>query len=1368
MYPVNSNFHSLSTQDAPKTRTRIYFIDDTVDCTNDTDVQTNGTLLVWAAGDTDSNGRAGDDGIRWQEYFNRDKNIEIGAAVSSQIEIPLINMDGALNNFSFGRCKVYLDVYDTANSTWRVCPMGVYIIDLPTKRRVKLISASGYDQMQLLDAICDSWWSGLNWSGGITLSALLTSMANQLGVKVSTATASAILNSSVSYTEAPFACVEVTYREVLEYIAEATGTIARFDRDGYLDLRFFSAAKIGGNTVTINADTVGNTCLDIDIAEYQAAAIDLLKVKIAEDDIGVTVGSGTNQYTIVNNLFLYGSTATIITNRATPIYNRLNGLGAYTPIQAKLIYDWSLEAGDIINIVRDSTTYPVLIFQQTLTWRGGYVTADILADGDNVRPVMDYNERASYRMASEMSAKVGDNEIISKINQTAEQIQIQASKVNLTGYITATNLATAGQTVINGGNITTGTIDASVVTVDNINASNISSGTLSAARIAAGSLAIGKLDSAAQNTINGANSQEQLIYRSKAAGTTSLSKTTTWITNTTGNQDTWTLKRPTYNSSYPVLFIATQRKDVGGTVTCTTPQIDNTTTVIDGGHITTGTIDASVVSVTNLNASNISSGTLSAARIGAGSITANKLDSADINASKILTVGSMTDAAAATVLNSNISIGGRNLCTGTAVSNEFTKSTSGDWFVPIGAWPISTYGGTAFADTANTQWTASFDYSITGVDVAFTLRISIKTSASSYSGGINVASIPVGSSSGHAEGTGTITDGARDFAGTSGVLFTGMADTNTNAVLTVSNLKLEIGNKATSWTQAPEDVAADIATAQTTADSANSQEQLIYISKASGTTTQSATTTWVTNATGNQNTWTIKRPTYNSSYPVLFVATQRKSVGGTVTCTTPQIDNTTTVIDGGHITTGTIDASVVSVTNLNASNITSGTMSASKISGGTLTLGGSSNTNGTMTVLDATGVTAATVDNTGITVNGTHTIGGSSKQTTLVLSDGSIVSQTNGENSFKVGRNSLGGGSLLIYKEISGVGGNLTNDGITFIDGTKAKIRYDYNGFIIRYDNGYGVTDSPAVQLFHQSSTGSSITFATPPGDSGASTVIGSAGSTFGANTTFSANATVNGVLDVTNRRCYDSLSSEGWYRVCQFDFATLGEAIGAAGGILHLSITDSYGTNANDSHTIDLLFAHNKITFANETSAGNYLGVDKIRYTFNSSSPYDGFVDIHWVGGSSIVGVTFDYDCIALARQAKLTAMGLVGVAASPADETVLTTYTFAANTEANGSATAGSGVTINEMDIKRSGRIVYVHFYATGTFAANTSYTLGTLSGVPMPTKHIRWMAGGGGNAYNATTPVYAILDYTNSKITAYASAACNAINITVSYIV
>lgn len=128
---------------------------------------------------------------------------------------------------------------------------------------------------------------------------------------------------------------------------------------------------------------------------------------------------------------------------------------------------------------------------------------------------------------------------------------------------------------------------------------------------------------------------------------------------------------------------------------------------------------------------------------------------------------------------------------------------------------------------------------------------------------------------------------------------------------------------AASAAQTAADSAASAASAaQTSANGANYREQLIYISKASGTTSVSANTTWVTNSTGNQNVWTTKRPVYNSSYPVLFVATQRQTVaqksGTTCTCTTPVVDQTTTVIDGGHITTGSIDAGYITTGTLKA------------------------------------------------------------------------------------------------------------------------------------------------------------------------------------------------------------------------------------------------------------------------------------------------------------------------------------------------------------------------------------------------------------------------------------------------------------------
>lgn len=66
--------------------------------------------------------------------------------------------------------------------------------------------------------------------------------------------------------------------------------------------------------------------------------------------------------------------------------------------------------------------------------------------------------------------KTGNNEIISKINVSPENITISANKVDLQGFVTFTNLSTSGQTAINGGNITTNTISADKLSITDLNA----------------------------------------------------------------------------------------------------------------------------------------------------------------------------------------------------------------------------------------------------------------------------------------------------------------------------------------------------------------------------------------------------------------------------------------------------------------------------------------------------------------------------------------------------------------------------------------------------------------------------------------------------------------------------------------------------------------------------------------------------------------------------------------------------------------------------------------------------------------------------------------------------------------------------------
>ena len=135
-------------------------------------------------------------------------------------------------------------------------------------------------------------------------------------------------------------------------------------------------------------------------------------------------------------------------------------------------------------------------------------------------------------ITAEVGRKVGNDEVISRINQSAEAVTIQANKINIDGAITAINNNTT--TTINGGKITTNTLNGdriiantingdriiantvstgainansgtfNTANIPNLNASKITAGTLSADRIGAGTLSVGKID-ATSGTFNTAN-----------------------------------------------------------------------------------------------------------------------------------------------------------------------------------------------------------------------------------------------------------------------------------------------------------------------------------------------------------------------------------------------------------------------------------------------------------------------------------------------------------------------------------------------------------------------------------------------------------------------------------------------------------------------------------------------------------------------------------------------------------------------------------------------------------------------------------------------------------------------------------------------
>lgn len=128
-------------------------------------------------------------------------------------------------------------------------------------------------------------------------------------------------------------------------------------------------------------------------------------------------------------------------------------------------------------------------------------------------------ESTISQQADQIALRVEKSGVISAINQTAESIKINANKVNLTGYVTMTNLSTSGQTTINGANIKTGTISADRIDVTGLFAKDITAtGTIRGVNLVGATGSFSGTITAGGGTIAGWNIASWGIYKSDTSG----------------------------------------------------------------------------------------------------------------------------------------------------------------------------------------------------------------------------------------------------------------------------------------------------------------------------------------------------------------------------------------------------------------------------------------------------------------------------------------------------------------------------------------------------------------------------------------------------------------------------------------------------------------------------------------------------------------------------------------------------------------------------------------------------------------------------------------------------------------------------------
>lgn len=487
-------------------------------------------------------------GLKIDRYCVTNSKIEVGSAVASELSLKLRNYDGKFNDVSFegavlnvkigiklssvlegttlGKGILGRMILGSASSDQDVAyvPCGLFIVDTPP-RKLSTISISALDYMVLFDREVDA--SALSFP--IHVDALIQKICSICNVTLAT-DVSVLPNHYFSIGGLPDTNQTLTYRQLLQWCAQLTGTCAFMDGSGRLVLKWYEQTGVTitaseryssdmlENDITITGftcdDGKGNTylsgtadyTLDLSDCGFLTNAYDgvLKELQTARGGFAYRPYSATIKsapYLFPLDMIRYKDKDgvvhdTIVTNvtLALNCNTAISGVGetitSSSYAQSTSGVTSQQAATDRANIekINQTATQTNQNKQDLTQFRTEYssdlektntaiearVTKETYqTDMAGVSTRIDKAESEISQYADEIQTKVSKGDIASTINQTAQSVQIEASKINLKGAVTTEDISTEG---LNAKVIQAGTITATEIKADTITAGNIGSG----------------------------------------------------------------------------------------------------------------------------------------------------------------------------------------------------------------------------------------------------------------------------------------------------------------------------------------------------------------------------------------------------------------------------------------------------------------------------------------------------------------------------------------------------------------------------------------------------------------------------------------------------------------------------------------------------------------------------------------------------------------------------------------------------------------------------------------------------------------------------------------------------------------------------
>ena len=220
---------------------------------------------------------------------------------------------------------------------------GTYWAVKPTSQTRNTYKIYAYDAVSLLDGVQSTWLRSIQDQFPMTLWKFAGLVAQRCGVT--------IVNSSLprngTYLVQAFYADNLTGRQLLAWVAEASCTFLRATSDGKIEFAWYTdyTSQSIGPTVYIR-DGLSHD-------KFQTAPVVKVQIRQSDDDVGVLYPSdesGSNALVIQGNLLLTSATAEALKPVAQAIFETMQGV-TYTPLKVTVPADFPLPApGNIVSV----------------------------------------------------------------------------------------------------------------------------------------------------------------------------------------------------------------------------------------------------------------------------------------------------------------------------------------------------------------------------------------------------------------------------------------------------------------------------------------------------------------------------------------------------------------------------------------------------------------------------------------------------------------------------------------------------------------------------------------------------------------------------------------------------------------------------------------------------------------------------------------------------------------------------------------------------------------------------------------------------------------------------------------------------------